>query len=406
VRIPRRADESGDRVGNLTRALRDKEELLVRERRARAELERASRLKDHFIAVLSHELRAPLNAVLGWTQLLHRDAIGEEGRARALATIERNARAQAHLIDELLDITRMAEARIQLELTAVDVGILAQRIAEGLMPRAQEGGLTLTFFAEPGLVVLGDRCRLEQVLSNLLSNALKYTPSGGSIFVDVRRDGAAARLTVRDTGKGIAPDLIGHVFEMYKQERTYAATRSGLGLGLFIVKQLVELHAGGVMVESEGAGRGATFVVRLPLGGELGPPSDESRPALERSLRGLRVLVVDDDDDSRELMVMILRRAGAELASARDGDTALEVFGRWAPQVVVSDLAMPGSDGCALVSEIRARDELVTALAVSGFTSENDAQRAIEAGFDGHLAKPVDAATLVEAVHQLSLRHR
>lgn len=395
-----------DGTQDLARALRDKEELLTRERRTREELERANRAKDRFIAVLSHDLRAPLNAILGWTQLLRREVLDQAARNRAFETIERNARTQANLIEELLDISRMAADRIQLALAPVDIGGLAQRVVEGAMPRAEETGLDLSFDVEPDLIVIADRQRLEQVLMNLLSNSLKYTPSGGSIVVEAKRDGAHVRLVVRDTGKGIAPDLIGHVFEMYTQERNYASARSGLGLGLYIVKQLVELQDGKVTVESEGEGKGAAFTVMLPLRDELVVAPSEHVVEPGHNLRDLRVLVVDDEEDSRELMATILRRAGADVACASGSHAALELFGRWTPDVIVSDLAMPGGDGCELVAEIRARDSSIAALAVSGFTADRDTDRALAAGFDVHVGKPIDAAELVEAVHEAArLRH-
>ena len=397
---------NGEGTQDLARALRDKDELLTRERRTREELERANRAKDRFIAVLSHDLRAPLNAILGWTQLLRREVLDQAARNRAFETIERNARTQANLIEELLDISRMAADRIQLALAPVDIGALVQRVVEGATPRASESGLELSFSVEADLIVIADRQRLEQVLMNLLSNALKYTPTGGSIVVEAKRDAAHVRLRVRDTGKGIAPDLIGHVFEMYTQERNYASARSGLGLGLYIVKQLVELQDGKVTVDSEGEGQGATFTVLLPLRDELVVAPSEHVVEPGHSLRDLRVLVVDDEEDSRELMATILRRAGADVACASGSRAALELFGRWTPDVVVSDLAMPGGDGCELVSEIRARDSSIAALAVSGFTADRDTDRALAAGFDVHVGKPIDAAELVEAVHEAArLRH-
>jgi CheY-like chemotaxis protein len=300
----------------------------------------------------------------------------------------------------------MAADRIQLALAPVDIGSLAQRVVEGAMPRAGEGGIELSYAVDPDLIVIADRQRLEQVLTNLLSNALKYTPPGGRVVVEARRNGVHARLCVRDTGKGISPDLIGHVFEMYTQERNYASARSGLGLGLYIVKQLVELQDGKVTAESDGEGRGATFTVVLPLRDELVAAPSEISVEPGHSLRDLRVLVVDDEEDSRELMATILRRAGADVACAGGSRAALELFGRWTPDVVVSDLAMPGGDGCELVSEIRARDASIAALAVSGFTGERDTSRALAAGFDVHVGKPIDAAELVEAVHETArLRH-
>jgi PAS domain S-box-containing protein len=391
---------------DLARALRDKEELLGRERRSREELERANRAKDRFIAVLSHDLRAPLNAILGWTQLLRREVLDQGARNRAFETIERNAHTQAKLIEELLDISRIAADRVQLALSPIDAGALAQRVVEGALPKAAEVGLDLTFSIEPGLTVICDRQRLEQVLSNLLANAMKYTPSGGRIEVMAKRDGAHVQLVVHDTGKGIDETLLPHIFEMYTQERNYSSSRSGLGLGLYIVKQLVELQDGTVSVQSDGPGKGATFTVMLPRHDEMVAQPSEIAVEPPVALRNLRVLVVDDEEDSRELMATILRRGGAEVACASDVGAALELFRTWPPDVVVSDLAMPGGDGCELIRELRSQDPNVAALAVSGFTADHDAERALAAGFDVHVGKPVDAAELVEAVFEASrLRH-
>jgi PAS domain S-box-containing protein len=391
---------------DLARALRDKEDLLAREKRAREELERANRAKDRFIAVLSHDLRAPLNAILGWTQLLRREVLDQSARARAFETIERNARTQANLIEELLDISRMAADRIQLALAPVDLGVMAKAVVEGALPRAEELGIDLAISLEAELTVVGDRQRLEQVLTNLLSNALKYCAPNGKVVVEVRREENDVHLVVRDTGSGIPPELLPHVFEMYMQERNYASARNGLGLGLYIVKQLVELQDGKVYAESEGVGKGATFTVVLPLRGEFVVPPSEPRLTSTADLRDLRVLVVDDEEDSRELMATILRRAGADVACAGGSKAALDLFGKWTPDVVVSDLAMPGGDGCELVTRLRSKDPLVAALAVSGFTADRDMNRALAAGFDVHVGKPVDASELVEAVYEASrLRH-
>ncbi len=398
--------EPRDLPNDLARALRDKEELLTRERRAREELERANRAKDRFIAVLSHDLRAPLNAILGWTQLLRREVLDQTARSRAFETIERNARAQAKLIEELLDISRMAADRIQLALAPVDAGALVQKVVEGALPRANELGLDLSFAGESNLTVIGDRQRLEQILTNLLSSAMKYTPAAGRIDVEAKRDGGHVKIVVRDSGKGIARELLPHIFDMYTQERNYSSARSGLGLGLYIVKQLVELQDGSVGAESEGEGRGATFTVLMPLHDEVVAAPSEVAVEAPIALRDLRVLVVDDEEDSRELMATVLRRAGADVACASGVSAALDLFGTWTPDVVVSDLAMPGADGCELIGMLREKDPLVAALAVSGFTGERDTDRALAAGFDVHVGKPVDAAELVEAVFEASrLRH-
>jgi signal transduction histidine kinase len=385
---------------DLERAIRDKEELLARERRAREELERANRAKDRFIAVLAHDLRAPLNAILGWTQLLRREVLDQGARTRAFETIERNARTQAKLIEELLDISRIAADRMQLALAPIDVGSIIARVVEGAMPRAIDSGIDLSFQVAQELIVIADRQRLEQIMSNLLSNALKHTPAGGRVRVEARRESGFVKMSVSDTGKGISACLIDRIFEMYTQDQDYTSARSGLGLGLYIVKQLVELHDGTVTAVSDGEGEGATFTVMLPLRQELVAAPSELVLEPRHCLRDLRVLVVDDDEDSRELMAAILRRSGAEVASASGHREAMEVFDAWSPDVVVSDLAMPGSDGCDLIKQIRTRDSGVGALAVSGYTSARDAELALAAGFDVHVGKPIDAAELVDAVHE------
>ena len=403
--IVRRSERATVDVGpsassDLERALRDKEDLLARERRGREELERANRAKDRFIAVLAHDLRAPLNAILGWTQLLRREVLDQGARTRAFETIERNARTQAKLIEELLDISRIAADRIQLALAPIDVGSVIARVVEGAMPRAIESGIELSFHVAQELIVTADRQRLEQVMSNLLSNALKHTPPGGRVRVEAQRESGFVRMSVSDTGKGIASNLIDRIFEMYTQDQDYASARDGLGLGLYIVKQLVELHDGTVTALSAGEGEGATFTVMLPHRQELVPAPSELVLEPRHCLRDLRVLVVDDDEDSRELMAAILRRSGAEVASASGHLEAIELFDAWSPDVVVSDLAMPGADGCDLIKQIRTRDGGVGALAVSGYTSARDAELALAAGFDVHIGKPIDAAELVEAVHE------
>lgn len=388
---------------DLTRTAHEYEALLARERAEREELERINRVKDRFIAVLSHDLRAPLNAILGWAQLLQREQLGPDERERAYATIERNARTQANLIEELLDVSRISADRIRLALGPMDAGAATQRAVEAALPKARELGLTIAYEAEPELTVIADRQRLEQILSNLLSNAMKYTSAPGRIMVRAARVGACVEIVVRDTGRGIAPELLPVIFEMYTQEWTYTASRHGLGLGLFIVKQLVELQQGTVRVESAGVGQGATFIVSFPAE-DGAPAAAPSVHALDvpTQLRDVRVLVVDDDEDSRELMVSILARAGAKVGAASNVEAALELYASFRPEVVVSDLAMPRTDGWELIAKVRELDPAIGALAVSGFTSQRDTESAIAAGFDMHIGKPLDAVELVESVYEVA----
>jgi PAS domain S-box-containing protein len=392
-------------VSTIERTLRDRTELLERERRLRMELERTNRAKDRFIAVLAHDLRAPLNAILGWTQLLQQEPLDRDGRARALATIARNANAQNQLIEELLDIARLDAHQLQLTLTPLDFGALVERAIDSVSPSAKEKGLALTASCEAGLIVVGDRSRLDQILTNLLANALKYTPAGGSIKVEAVREGYRVRLTVSDTGKGIAESLLPNVFQLYTQDRSDSLSRSGLGLGLHIVKQLVELHDGSVAAASAGEDRGTTITVHLPLHSERPAPSEHVLPTEQRSLSRLAVLVVDDERDERELLCAILSRAGAVVLSADGPTSALTVFESRRPDVVVSDISMPDGDGCQLLATLRQRDPQLAAIAISGYTMAEDISHAIESGFDAHIGKPLDANELVELVDEAARLH-
>jgi PAS domain S-box-containing protein len=402
--ILREADSSAAPVSNTERALRDRTELLERERRLRMELERTNRAKDRFIAVLAHDLRAPLNAILGWTQLLQQEQLDRDGRARALATIARNANAQTQLIDELLDIARIDADQLQLTLTVLDFGVLVERAVDGLAPGANEKGITLTASCERDLTVIGDRSRLDQIIANLLANALKYTPMEGSIAIAVGREGERVRLTVSDTGKGIPNKLLPNVFQLYTQDRTDLAG-SGLGLGLHIVKQLVELHDGTVEATSQGEGQGTTITVYLPLHSERPAPREHTLPADRRLLSRLTVLVVDDERDERELISAILSRAGAAILCADGHAAALKLFEAHRPDVVCSDMSMPDGDGCQLLHTLRKRDPQLAAIAISGYTMPEDIAHAIESGFEAHVGKPLDAVDLVELVDEAARLH-
>lgn len=398
------------RTNDLERANRDKDELLARERRLRTQLESEHVAKDRFLAVLSHDLRAPLNAVLGWTQLLRREKLDESARDRALATIERNARAQLRLVEELLDISRFAADKVQLERVPVDFRELVQRAAEGISVEARERKVDLEckLCAAP-LVVAGDRRRLEQVMSNLLSNSLKFTPAGGVVRLTLDQDGSYARVVVEDTGRGIAPELLPHVWEPFRQANAdYASMQNGLGLGLYIVRQAVEMHGGDVRAESTGSGKGASFVVRLPLssadhprharGGEYAADATQRTPADTKTLQGLRVLVVDDEDDARELTAAILRQRGAIVSLVGDALAALHAVAVSCPDVIVSDVAMPGKSGLDLARDLRSSRTRPTLVALSGFTSPEEVETALDAGFDIHVAKPVEPQELVDAL--------
>jgi PAS domain S-box-containing protein len=405
VWILREVEASAAPVSDRERTLRDRTELLERERRLRMELERTNRAKDRFIAVLAHDLRAPLNAILGWTQLLQQEQLDRDGRARALATIARNATAQNQLVEELLDIARIDEHQLQLTLSALDFGPLVERGVARLLSDANESGIDLTGSCEPGLTVIGDRSRLDQILANLLANALEHTPSGGKVLVEATREGHRVRLRVSDTGKGIGSNLLPNVFQLYTQDRTDSVSRTGLGLGLHIVKQLVELHDGTVEAASDGEGQGTRVTVYLPLHAERAAPSERALPVERRSLSRLSVLVVDDERDERELIGAILARAGATVLCAHGHASALTLFEARRPDVVVSDIAMPDGDGCRLLTALRKRDPQLAALAISGYAMAEDVSHAIESGFDAHLGKPLDAAELVELVDEAAALH-
>jgi PAS domain S-box-containing protein len=397
------------------RAERDREALLDSERAARAEAERASRLKDEFVATLSHELRTPLNAILGWAEMLRAAPRAPERLAHGLEVIERNARLQAQLISDLLDVSRIARGKLRLEATIVDLASIVEAAIEGLRGMATAKGVTVsTGFSPLGAVVTGDAGRLSQVVSNLVSNAIKFTPAGGNVVVTLRPIGPSAELSVTDTGVGIAPEFLGSLFERFRQADASAARQhGGLGLGLSIVKHLVELHGGRVHAASDGLGKGARFVVVLPLeaperareGAAHAPPC--ARVLTDTCLEGVSVLVVDDEPDAREIAQHMLEDCDALVATAASAEEALAVACAAPPDVVVSDISMPGVDGYQLMRRIRSMPEpvcAVPALALTAFARSEDRTRALEAGFQMHLSKPVDPGELAAAVASLARR--
>jgi PAS domain S-box-containing protein len=400
-------------TADLARATRDMEEMLVRERRLRSQLEQEHVAKDRFLAVLSQDLRAPLNAVVGWTQLLRRERLDQGARDRALATIERNAHAQLRLVEELLDISRIGADKVQLERVPVVLNELVAHAVGAVAVTAREGGVDVTTSVGPDLlIVAGDRRRLNQAISNLLSNALKFMPpSGGRVFVALQRDGRDARIVVTDTGRGIAQGLLPQLFDPFRQSADDATANGNVGLGLYMVRQCVQMHGGRVLAESDGPGRGARFTLVLPLTDAYDQNHAESEPseAIEVSassrapgtgaLEAIRVLVVDDEEDARELMAAILRHHGAVVTLAGDVQAALHSFDASPPDVVLSDIALPGRSGLDLARDLRSRPKLHAALvAVSGYSSPDQIDGALTAGFDVHMAKPVDPAELIEVV--------
>ena len=394
-------------------ALRESEarlrRLVVLEREARATAQAADRAKDEFLATLSHELRTPLNAMLGWLSMLRSGKVREDRRSQALEIIERNARTQARLIEDLLDVSRIITGKVRLELHPVQLGPVASTVLEGLRPGAEAKGVRLhaTIAQDPG-PVMGDAARLQQVLWNLVANAIKFTPPGGEVSLEVDERDGELELRVRDTGVGIDPAFLPHVFERFRQaDSSTTRTHSGVGLGLSIVRHLLELHGGRITAHSEGPGRGALFVARLPLAARAGKGVADARAESPAILDGLRILVVEDDEDTREMLAVSLGASGAAVDSAASADQALRLLRERGADVVVSDIGMPHVDGYALIRRIRQLPDpvgRVPAIALTAYARPEDRQQAIDAGYQVHLAKPVELASLQASVASLARR--
>jgi signal transduction histidine kinase/integral membrane sensor domain MASE1 len=380
--------------------------LFAAERAARAEAHGANRAKDHFLATLSHELRTPLNAMMGWLRMLRNPRLDEAQKTHAVDVIERNARLQAQLINDLLDVSRIIAGKLEMDRYAVDLVLVVREAVEAIRGDVESKALALDVRLDPATgEVLGDPMRLQQVVANLLSNAIKFTPQGGHIDVRLAREGVNARLTVTDSGEGIDPAVLPYVFEPFHQaDNSTTRAHQGLGLGLAIVRQLVEAHGGRVRAESGGRGAGATFVVDLPIIAVRGSRAGAGAPERGRGgvrLDGLRVLVVDDHGDARELLGLVLRERGAEVHLADGVAAALEIMGRAAVDVVVSDLAMPGADGYDLIAAVRARSGAIPAVALTAYTGNDVRERAIAAGFAAHATKPLNPEDLIELIAKL-----
>ena len=391
-------------------ALRDARALEESRRR----LDDANRAKDEFLATLSHELRTPLTAVLGWVRLLRSGTLDPASARRGPEIIERNTRVLAQLIEELLDVSRIITGKLRLDVRSVNLVSVVVAAMEAVQAAADAKGILLATNLDPYLgPVSADPDRLQQVVWNLLTNAIKFTPTGGRVDIRLERADSLARITVSDTGKGIRPDLLPFVFDRFRQEETSIGRRHGLGLGLAIVRHIVELHGGVARAESPGENRGATFTVDLPLTatrvGGLEPeparrPLDREivRPAV---LKGLRVLVVDDEADARELMRIVLRSSGAEVMSAASAEEAFEHVEQWHPDILVSDIGLPDVDGYALIQKLRTleaeRGWSIPALAVTAYARAEDRTRALSSGFQMHVAKPLEPADLVAAITRL-----
>jgi PAS domain S-box-containing protein len=390
---------------------------LVRERDARRHAEEADRLKDEFLATLSHELRTPLTSILGWASMIRNGEVEGPSAARAIETIERNARSQARLIDDLLDVSRIITGNLRLDLHPLNFAPIVDAALDALRPTADAKGIRLQtrFFAEECLVK-GDPNRLRQVIWNLLSNAIKFTQRGGSVQIDLHCVESTAQLSVSDTGEGIAAEFLPYVFDRFRQaEGSISRKQGGLGLGLAVVRHLVELHGGRISAESEGLGKGSVFTVDLPLAQERRDPAraEERRREVERRrsrsdsirLDGLHVLLVEDDEDSRKLLGTMLKRYGARVTSTMSAKEALSVFEGELPDLLISDIGMPDEDGYELIRKLRSappdKGGLTPAIALTGYASRKDRERALTAGYQQHIAKPVEQADIITAVAAL-----
>jgi PAS domain S-box-containing protein len=394
--------------------------LLVRERDARRHAEEADRLKDEFLATLSHELRTPLTSILGWASMIRNGEVEGPSAERAIETIERNARSQARLIDDLLDVSRIITGNLRLELNPLNLAPIVEAAVDALRPTADAKGLDLKTEFSSACLVRGDANRLRQVIWNLLSNAIKFTSRGGSVQIVLECVEGLVRLKVSDTGEGISTEFLPYVFDRFRQaEGSISRRQGGLGLGLAVVRHLVELHGGNVSAESGGLGSGSTFTVDLPMAQERRDPAraEQRRKEVERRrsltgrkvrLDGIHVLLVEDDDDSRKLLGIMLKQHGAQVSSAASAKDAFSLFCEKLPDVVISDIGMPDEDGYELIQKIRALSEkaggLTPAIALTGYATRKDRERSLSSGYQLHIAKPVEQSELVSAVSSLLVR--
>jgi signal transduction histidine kinase/ActR/RegA family two-component response regulator len=394
----------------------DRARLYESAERARIQAEEANRSKDDFLSTVSHELRTPLTAVLGWAAILRRGGLDPTRAERAVEAIYNNATRQTQMIDELLDVSRIVSGRAALEVQELDLRDSIRTAVDAIMPLAESKRLELRLLADPSVPLLADPRRLEQVWLNLLTNAVKFTPSGGVVTVNVAVSGRSVEVRVADTGTGIEPGFLPHVFERFRQaESTMSRGVSGLGLGLFIARNLVLAHGGDIRVESAGAGTGATFIVTLPAAFETAAGRSVSTtafrnmqvdPSIPGSLAGIRVLLVDDELDVRELMATAVEKAGATVFSAASTREAIAALSEADIDVLLADIAMPGEDGYDLIRQVRSmsagRAARIPAAAVTACAREDERQRILAAGFQLHLAKPLEPDQLVHAVAQLA----
>jgi PAS domain S-box-containing protein len=429
-------DESGQ-VQGLAKIMRDftdrkqaeeeRTRLLAREQEARTQAESANRMKDEFLATLSHELRSPLNAMLGWTSLLRTRKFDAATTARAIETIERNAKAQARLIEDLLDVSRIIRGQLRLTVRSMELIPVIESAINAVRPAADAKNIQVHLLLDTFVgSISGDPDRLQQIIWNLLTNAIKFTPQGGRVQVYLQGDRSHVEISVSDTGEGISADFLAYVFDRFRQaDNSITRPYAGLGLGLAIVRHLVELHGGTVRAESPGEGQGSTFIVKLPLINTAGvekrtEEEEESLPTPQSSalnpqenpyctpwksaLNGLQILVVDDEADARELMMNILEQYGAEVIAAASAEEAIATIQQSQPDVLISDIGMPNEDGYSLIRRVRALEAeqgQIPSVALTAYVRVDDQKAALSAGFQSHVSKPVDPAELIAVVASL-----
>ena len=405
-------------ITDRKRAEEERKLLLESAQAARAEADVANSIKDEFLATLSHELRTPLTSILGWSHLLDNGKLDEEAAKRAVETIVRNAEAQKLLIDELLDISRIIIGKLRLDVGPVQLAPMLESIVDGMRPAADARNIQLRTALDQSVdPIFGDPDRLQQVFWNLLSNAIKFTSQGGKVLVRLERSDSNLEITISDTGQGIARELLPYVFDRFRQsDSSSSRTHGGLGLGLAIVRQLVELHGGTVSAESPGEGEGSTFKVRLPVRGVRHEPDDRANCVVKipdevltkpvPSLDGMNVLVVDDDWDSRELVTVVLKASGAEVVSVTSAIEALRELALRRFDVLLSDVGMAEMDGYALISQIRQlpaeRGGTIPAAALTAYAGIENQRRALSAGYQVHIPKPIGPSELITAVARLA----
>ena len=409
-------------VAERKQAEEERAQMLIREQAARAEAETANRTKDEFLATLSHELRTPLTAILGWSHLLRMNKLREPQFVHALETIERNARSQSQLIDDLLDVSRIVTGKLQIEFSTVDLSAVIESAIESVHPALAAKGISLETVMESGCRVLGDANRLQQIFWNLFTNAIKFTPKGGHVKVTSERRDSEIRINVTDSGIGITPEFLPYIFDRFRQaDGSTTRAQGGLGLGLAIVRHLVELHHGKVEVDSQGKQLGSTFTVRLPIAVTVTDSSNGHGDAKQikdedllvkssRILDGLKILVVDDDPDTRDLLTTILTRCGGEVRCSESAADALLAFQEWNPDLLLSDIGMPLEDGYGLIRKLRKlksrRAKQIPALALTAYATDEDRSLALSAGFQMHLPKPIEPESLVSSIAAVLGRDR